>query len=73
MAAIKAQGIECPFIREGDDLIRIVVDSITNRDIQFSLKDKDIIGITESVVARAYGKYITVDDIVHIKQILNII
>ena len=63
MAAIKAQGIECPFIREGDDLIRIVVDSIANRDIQFSLKDKDIIGITESVVARAYGKYITVDDI----------
>lgn len=63
MAAIKAQGIECPFIREGDDLIKIVVDSIANRDIQFSLKDKDIIGITESVVARAYGKYITVDDI----------
>ena len=65
MAAVKAQGIECPFIREGDDLARIVEDSIAiaSRDNLFSLKNKDIIGITESVVARAYGRYITVDDI----------
>lgn len=42
MAAVKAQGIECPFIREGDDLARIVEDSIAiaSRDNLFSLKDK---------------------------------
>lgn len=61
MAGVKVQGIECPFIREGDNLVRIVMDSLREANVQ--LKDKDVLGITESVVARSYGLYITVDDI----------
>lgn len=65
--AVVSRGIECPLIREGDNIVDIVVNSVLSsvnitpygRDIN----DKDIIGITESVVARAAGQYISVDDI----------
>jgi len=72
MSGVKVQGIECPIIREGDNIVDIVVDSVLKevRDEiytavwrQYNINDKDIIGITESVVARAAGQYITVDDI----------
>ena len=53
-------GIHCPIIREGDDLQRIVIDSILNTT---ELEDGDIIGITESIVARSQGNYVTVDEI----------
>lgn len=56
---VRVQGIECPIIREGDDIVSIVVNSI-DKDL---ISDKAVIGITESVVARAAGQYITVDDI----------
>ena len=73
-----SMGIKAPIIREGDDLKQIVVDSILdatavyNNGYDFSndepfyydLHDKDVIGITESVVARAQGNYVTIDDIV---------
>jgi len=50
---------------EGDDLIQIVTDSVikASRVEGFDIKDRDIIGITESVVARAQGNYATIDDI----------
>ena len=55
-----ATGIHCPIIREGDNLQQIVIDSIFRTQ---DLEDGDIIGITESVVARAQGNYVTVDQI----------
>ncbi|NLJ78861.1 MAG: F420-0--gamma-glutamyl ligase, partial [Tissierellia bacterium] len=60
-----ARGIRAPIVKEGDDLIDIVVDSVlkASKYENFELKDKDIIGITESLVARAQGNYATVEDI----------
>lgn len=53
-------GIKCPIIKEGDNLNQIVLDSILKTA---ELEDGDIIGVTESVVARAFGMYVTVDEI----------
>lgn len=60
-----SRGIRCPIIREGDDLARIVVDSVVEAaDAEgFSLRDRDVVSITESVVARAQGNYATTADI----------
>ena len=60
-----SRGIRCPIIREGDDLAAIVTDSVLEaaRCEGFELRDRDVISITESVVARAQGNYATVDDI----------
>ncbi len=60
-----SRGIRCPIIREGDDLVRIVTDSVlaAAESDGFSLRDRDVIAITESIVARAQGNYCTVDDI----------
>ena len=54
-----SRGIRCPIIREGDDLARIVVESVTAaaKAEGFSLRDRDVVSITESVVARAQGNY----------------
>lgn len=59
------RGIRAPIVKEGDDLIHIVVNSVLNaaKHEEFSLDDKDIIGITESLVARAQGNYATAEDI----------
>lgn len=54
-------GIECPMIRENDDLPKIVVESVLKSGHE--LNDLDVIGITESVVARSQGNYVTVDDV----------
>lgn len=60
-----ARGIRAPIVKEGDDLVDIVVDSVLNasKSENFELKDRDIIGITESLVARAQGNYATAEDI----------
>ena len=60
-----ARGIRAPIIKKGDDIINIVIDCVLNAAKQegFELEDEDIIGITESLVARAQGNYATVDDI----------
>lgn len=55
-----SMGIHCPIIRQGDDLQKIVIDSILKTT---ELEDGDVIGITESVVARAQGNYVTVDEV----------
>lgn len=60
-----SRGIRCPIIREGDDLAKIVADSVLEAAASegFALRDRDVISITESIVARAQGNYATVDDI----------
>lgn len=83
---VMSLGIKTPIIREGDNLAKIVVDSVLNTTFidkkfidvpdntsksmyrtkevkEYDINDKDVIGITESVVARAAGNYVTVDEI----------
>ena len=59
------RGIRCPIIKEGDDIEQIVVDSVLNavKSENIVLNDKDIVTITESVVARSQGNYASIDDI----------
>ncbi len=60
-----SRGVRAPIIREGDDMEKIVVDSViaAAESEGFNLRDRDVVGITEAVVARAQGNYATVDDI----------
>ena len=60
-----SRGIRCPIIRQGDDLAQIVTESVllAAEDEGFSLKDRDVIALTESIVARSQGNYATVDNI----------
>ncbi|MBQ9910968.1 MAG: coenzyme F420-0:L-glutamate ligase [Lachnospiraceae bacterium] len=60
-----SRGIRCPIIREGDDLVKIVSDSVLEAAEYegFDLHDRDVVAITESIVARAQGNYCTVEDI----------
>ena len=60
-----SRGIRCPIIREGDNLAAIVANSVIEAaEIEgFSLRDRDVIAITESIVARSQGNYASVDDI----------
>ena len=60
-----SRGIRCPIIREGDDLAKIVVDSVLGAAEAegFSLRDRDVISVTESIVARAQGNYATIQNI----------
>ena len=60
-----SRGIRCPIIREGDDLAEIVSASVLKaaENEGFSIRDRDVIAVTESVVARSQGNYASVDDI----------
>ncbi len=60
-----SRGIRCPIIREGDDLADIVTNSVLNaaESEGFAINDRDVISITESIVARAQGNYANVCDI----------
>ena len=60
-----SRGVRCPIIRQGDDLAAIVAESVlAAADSEgFSLRDRDVIAVTESVVARAQGNYATIDAI----------
>ena len=60
-----SRGIRAPIIREGDDLCAIVVNSVleASKSANFPLNDKDVICITESIVARSQGNYISIDDV----------
>ncbi len=60
-----SRGIRCPIIREGDNLVDITVESVllAAESEGFSLRDRDIVALTESIVARAQGNYASVDDI----------
>lgn len=60
-----SRGVRCPIIREGDDLAQIVTESIleAGKSENFDVRDRDIIALTESIVARAQGNYVSVDAI----------
>ncbi|MEK3937159.1 coenzyme F420-0:L-glutamate ligase [Sporosarcina sp. FSL W7-1349] len=60
-----SRGLRCPIINKGDNIEQIVVDSVLKAsEVEgFSFNDRDIVSITESIVARAQGNYATVDDI----------
>ncbi|MBR7152794.1 MAG: coenzyme F420-0:L-glutamate ligase [Candidatus Methanomethylophilaceae archaeon] len=60
-----SRGIRCPIIREGDDLAAIVADSVIEAtEIEgFELRDRDVVAITESIVARSQGNYATIQNI----------
>ncbi len=60
-----SRGIRCPIIRQGDRLADIIVESVLDaaQSEGFSLRDRDVIAATESIVARAQGNYATIDAI----------
>lgn len=60
-----SRGIRCPIIRLGDDLPAIVSKSVIEaaESEGFELRDKDVVAVTESIVARSQGNYASVDDI----------
>ncbi len=60
-----SRGVRAPIIREGDDLAAIVTQSVLDaaREGGYELRDRDIVAMTEAIVARAQGNYATVDDI----------
>ena len=60
-----SRGIRCPIIREGDDMASIVVSSVLEAAASdgFEMRDRDVVAVTESVVARAQGNYASVDAI----------
>ena len=60
-----SRGIRCPIIREGDNLAKIVADSVIEAaEFEgFELRDRDVISVTESIVARAQGNYASINDI----------
>ena len=61
------RGLRCPIIKEGDNIEQIVVDSVLKavQSENITLNDKDIVTVTESIVARAQGNYASIDDIAH--------
>lgn len=65
MVGTVSRGVRAPIIREGDELKTIVTDSVLSAAKQegFEIRDRDIIAMTEAIVARAQGNYATVDDI----------
>ncbi|MBQ8627638.1 MAG: coenzyme F420-0:L-glutamate ligase [Agathobacter sp.] len=60
-----SRGIRCPIIREGDDLVAMTVTSVLEaaESEGFELRNRDVIALTESIVARAQGNYASVQDI----------
>ncbi len=60
-----SRGIRCPIIREGDDLVKIVTGSVLEAAAAegFAIRDRDVIAVTESVVARAQGNYASIEAI----------
>lgn len=60
-----SRGIRCPIIRQGDDIAGIVVKSLMEaaESEGFELRDRDVVSVTESVVARSQGNYASVEDI----------
>ena len=59
------RGLRCPIIKEGDSIENIVVESVlkASETEGFTINDKDIVTVTESVVARAQGNYASIDNI----------
>lgn len=60
-----SRGLRTPIIKQGDDIAKIVTDTVMQAQKQgeLEIRDKDVIAVTESVVARSQGNYATTDDI----------
>ena len=65
MIGTVSRGVRAPIIRNGDDIVEIVTNSVleASKDAGFEFHDKDIVAMTEAIVARAQGNYCSVDDI----------
>ena len=65
MIGTVSRGVRTPIIRNGDDIVEIVTSSVLEAAVDggFTVKDRDIVAMTEAIVARAQGNYATVDDI----------
>lgn len=65
MSTTVSRGVRAPIIRQGDDIVAIVADSVLRaaQEEGFSINDRDVVCVTESVVARADGNFATVDDV----------
>ncbi|MBR6743137.1 MAG: coenzyme F420-0:L-glutamate ligase [Clostridia bacterium] len=60
-----SRGVRAPIIKAGDDIVEVVTSSVldASKDAGFTFNDRDIVAMTEAIVARAQGNYATVDDI----------
>lgn len=60
-----SRGVRAPIIRQGDDIAKIVAESVltASKNENIEIRDRDVIAVTEAVVARAQGNYATVDNI----------
>lgn len=65
MVGTVSRGVRAPIIRSGDNIVDIVTESVleASKDAGFAFHDRDIVAMTEAIVARAQGNYATVDDI----------
>ena len=67
MVGTVSRGIRAPIIREGDDIVKVVTESVlaaaADENWGFPVRDRDVIAMTEAIVARAQGNYATTDDI----------
>ena len=65
MVGTISRGVRAPIIREGDNLSEIVVDCVLEaaKSEPFEIRDKDVIAVTEAVVARAQGNYASVEPV----------
>lgn len=60
-----SRGVRCPVLKEGDDLVAIVTESILAmaKEENITFHDKDVVAVTEAVVGRTQGNYVTIDEI----------
>ena len=65
MVGTVSRGLRAPIIRQGDDIVDIVVNTVIEASASdgFEVRDRDIVAMTEAIVARAQGNYASVDDI----------
>ena len=65
MIGTVSRGVRAPIIRSGDDIVKIVTESVleASKDANFEIQNRDIIAMTEAIVARAQGNYASVNDI----------
>ncbi|SHI13441.1 coenzyme F420-0:L-glutamate ligase [Sporanaerobacter acetigenes] len=65
MVGTVARGLRAPIVKKGDNIVDVVVDTVlkASEAENFSIDDKDIVAVTESVVARTQGNYANIDDI----------
>ena len=65
MIGTVSRGVRAPIIRQGDDIVEIVTNSVLDaaKEENITFHDRDVVAMTEAIVARAQGNYCSVDDI----------